>query len=446
MSISVKKVQKDGPSICVLGVSLSNSNLGVQALSQAALGLWWSYLPETTVTILGSSRDSQVHEFTLGARTRSVLAEPIRYCVNVFAANHIAFYLVYALISKALSPTIALRLSRRHSGIRALLGANAVLDITGGDSFSDIYGTWRLLRGSLNKLLARLYSKRLVFLPQTYGPFGSAFSRVIARIVLSQAEVVYSRDHAGADCVRTLVSSRSHKPRVDYAPDVAFCLPASRSVVSSVRQIEELKNNGKLLFGLNVSGLLLAGGYANGKMPSLKENYERLIVQILLEFLNDETMAVMLFPHVLAGRGTGESDIEACEMVYRQVPEHVRDRCSLVEGSYGAQEAKFLIGKCDFFAGARMHSCIAALSQCVATVGMAYSDKFLGVFDVLSMGDWVADLRDLDGKAIIKKLKEGLLKRNEMQLELRHRIGCVQNQVQQMFEALTSDLTRGVPR
>ena len=46
---------------------------------------------------------------------------------------------------------------------------------------------------------------------------------------------------------------------------------------------------------------------------------------------------------------------------------------------------KYLIGQCDFFVGSRMHSCIAAVSQCVPAVSIAYSDKFIGVMATLGL-------------------------------------------------------------
>ena len=46
---------------------------------------------------------------------------------------------------------------------------------------------------------------------------------------------------------------------------------------------------------------------------------------------------------------------------------------------------KAVIGQCDFFIGSRMHACIAALSQGVPCVGVAYSMKFAGVFDTVGM-------------------------------------------------------------
>jgi len=77
----------------------------------------------------------------------------------------------------------------------------------------------------------------------------------------------------------------------------------------------------------------------------------------------------------------------------------------LPENEPNQRQAKCLIGKSDFFVGSRMHSCIAALSQEVPTVGMAYSDKFAGVFESVGVKDCVIDARSCDEKQAVEKIE-----------------------------------------
>jgi polysaccharide pyruvyl transferase WcaK-like protein len=51
-----------------------------------------------------------------------------------------------------------------------------------------------------------------------------------------------------------------------------------------------------------------------------------------------------------------------------------------------------------------MHSCIAALSQGIPCVGIAYSRKFKGVFDSVGVADWVVDARTTNQEAAIHKI------------------------------------------
>jgi polysaccharide pyruvyl transferase WcaK-like protein len=49
-----------------------------------------------------------------------------------------------------------------------------------------------------------------------------------------------------------------------------------------------------------------------------------------------------------------------------------------------------------------MHACIAALSQCVPALGLAYSNKFSGVFETIGVGSLVIDLRAHPSGSIIE--------------------------------------------
>ena len=69
-------------------------------------------------------------------------------------------------------------------------------------------------------------------------------------------------------------------------------------------------------------------------------------------------------------------------------------RIHMLHGEHDQHAVKGIIGLCSFFIGSRMHACIAALSQGIPTVAVAYSKKFMGVFESAGMGHMVVDARD----------------------------------------------------
>ena len=62
-----------------------------------------------------------------------------------------------------------------------------------------------------------------------------------------------------------------------------------------------------------------------------------------------------------------------------------------------------------------MHSCIAALSQSVPTLAIAYSDKTAGVFETAGAGGQVVDARKSTSSQIVVRLEATL----EMQDRIR---------------------------
>jgi len=84
-----------------------------------------------------------------------------------------------------------------------------------------------------------------------------------------------------------------------------------------------------------------------------------------------------------------------------------------VRGEYNQNGIKYILGMCDLFIGSRMHSCIAAISQCVPAIGLAYSKKFQGVFELVGMERFVADVCQLEEDEILGIVADAFRQRNE---------------------------------
>jgi polysaccharide pyruvyl transferase WcaK-like protein len=153
------------------------------------------------------------------------------------------------------------------------------------------------------------------------------------------------------------------------------------------------KSGGKKAVGVNVNGLMFNGGYTRGNMFGLKLDYREFIQVLIKALAVEHSGEIWLIPHTYGRSGDVESDNEANNMVLRCLPDQIRSRVKAVNHEYDCHEIKGIIGNCEFFVGSRMHSCIAALSQGVPCVGVAYSMKFKGVFESVGMEDWVVDGR-----------------------------------------------------
>ena len=212
-------------------------------------------------------------------------------------------------------------------------------------------------------------------------------------------------------------------------PDMAFILEPSVVQNLLTELLEQNKQAGKTIIGLNVNGLLYSGGYTRDNMFSLSVDYPAMIQKIVAAFLQDHNVLVLLVPHVFPSGGSQvECDATACQRVKESVDHAYKDRVLLAGREYDHRSIKFVIGLCDFFVGSRMHSCIAAMSQCVPTVGLAYSDKFRGVFKSVGQGENTIDLRVMDEKNIVTLLLEKYT-RNDIREQLSQAIPPVQKRI-----------------
>lgn len=247
--------------------------------------------------------------------------------------------------------------------------SDAVIDIGAGDSFADIYGSARLRRMFLLKFLTHLAGTPLVLAPQTIGPFTKGWSKRLAHASIRRAAVVATRDALSTQALRDL----GYRGAVVEASDVALRLPYDAPPPRA-------PGDGPPRVGINISGLLMNGGYTGQNQFGIAFDYPGLI-RDLIGFFRDEGAEVHLVAHVLPedpARTHIEDDFAASAALARAFPGTV-----LAPRFASPVAAKSYIAGLDFFMGARMHACIAALSSGVPVVPMAYSRKFAGLFGTL---------------------------------------------------------------
>lgn len=416
----------------MLGASFDTGNLGVSALAWSSLKLIRTKWPMARITLVGGGRRPTVTKVRLNGQSEPFWTWPVRYSPNILVRNHILGLLLLVALCRYF-PTLRQRLAPNESTLGVLLRGDLFCDITGGDSFSDIYGFSRFFRGFLLKRICQMTGKPFVLLPQTYGPFTLMPTKILARQVLKHAQSIFSRDREGLAVIQGLIGTSDN---VRLCPDVAFIMEARRPESLVTDRIERLKEEGKRLIGLNISGLLFNGGYTRKNMFGLACDYPTLIIDIITWFTRRPDQLVLLVPHVVPPAFAVEDDIAAARDTARNLPPDILNKVIIVDEVLDQNEAKYLVGLCDFFMGARMHATIAALSQKVPAVGMAYSRKFAGVFETAGVPDCVLDLRLLTNEEIMNGIKDIFARREEFLVKLENTVPNLQHDLFHLFDGL----------
>lgn len=425
--------------ILLLGADFATGNLGVSALAWSSLYGLINSDPNVSVALWASGRTRDSVVLTIDKKTIEIKVWPVRWKANPFVQDHL-LYIALGVLAVKLFARLADRLKKKENSLGALLSADLICDITGGDSFSDIYGIQRLFRNFLIKSLCLLIKKPFILLPQTYGPFQRWISRWFARYVLRRSTAIYARDQKSITLVENLLSRVGENIPLQLCPDVAFLLEPTRPSVDVVERVEQIKKDNKRIVGLNISGLLYHGGYTLDNMFGLKCDYKQLCRQIV-EYFTTHDAFVFLIPHVLTREIPIEDDLQACKKICAQLPDAVRKKTIILDRGYNQNEIKYLIGLCDFFIGARMHATIAALSQCVPAVGLAYSDKFRGVFETVGVQNCVFDMRSFDGAQILAEIIKVFENRQIFSSQLKTKMPMVKKRIEETFKAITDILT-----
>ena len=77
---------------------------------------------------------------------------------------------------------------------------------------------------------------------------------------------------------------------------------------------------------------------------------------------------------------------------------------------------------------------IAALSQNIPNVGLAYSKKFRGVFESVGIGQQVVDMRRMGHTEILVVIDDAFAKREDIAKHLRKKVPQAKNLVLDIFK------------
>ncbi len=397
--------------LCFFGASPTTGNLGVSALHDSVIGMVARWCPHADLSVFDYGRGERFthHEFDKGAlRVRQMAAHPSR---RIWRRDSL-------LNMRASQWFLGARSESINPGLALVRQSDAVMDISGGDSFTDIYGRRRFWDVCLPKLIALESHRPLILLPQTYGPFQSNRLRRVAERIVRGSSLAWARDARSFQSLQKLLGSDFDPERHKLGVDVAFGLePHPPDELLPTEIGTWLQESQHPIVGVNISGLLYHSPRRQAEL-GFKLDYGKLMLELTQRLLSQGNVRVLLLPHVLSPHGHYESDPQACEAIAQQLVPQDPDQLRVVPACLNASQTKGLVSKLDWLVGARMHATIAALSSGVPAAAVAYSPKFLGVFERCNQSASVADPTSLDHTAAIGLLWRAFQDRSKARHQL----------------------------
>lgn len=389
--------------LCFFGAAPDTGNLGVTALCHSTLTGLKRAAPRSVTTVFDNGHGS-------------------RWGAEWMGDHALSFVLCGGRPSRRLhqpSTMWNIRQCMRFGGLgnmaaKALLQADAILDVSGGDSFTDLYGVRRFRSNVYPKFLARDFGIPLILLPQTYGPFRSASRRRIARRIVCSARMAWARDEWSFHALQELLGDEFDAERHCCGVDLAFGLPPRPPAKALADTVKDWlrPDREELVVGLNVSGLIYNDPNGAIRRFGLNADYQTIVHSLIERLMVGTSARVLLVPHERDMPRHSHGDHSACRLVARMFKSKYPERICVLEETLDPSEIKHVIAKTDWFCGTRMHSTIAALSSGVPTATIAYSGKAQGVFETCGQGDQVSDPRSMDTEAVLEQVWRSWLERD----------------------------------
>lgn len=274
--------------------------------------------------------------------------------------------------------------------VSAIKESDAVLAI-GGDNYSLDYFSLPNALMELDRIALR--NKKIVMLwGASLGPFKVHRGFIDAMIDhLSKFSVLSIRETLSKQYAESVGLKK-----VQLVADSAFLLDDQNIEIKDFAPTSGKKG----LVGINVSPMVASSRFRKTKGRSFSEE-----IVAFIEKLVAEGYVVLLVPHVIPhGDAPRNNDAHYMQTEILSALNVSGDKVKIAPSSLNAAQLKNVIGKCDYFIGARTHSTIAALSKGVPTISISYSQKSRGLnLDLFGHTDYTIPTAGLTADALMLK-------------------------------------------
>lgn len=284
-------------------------------------------------------------------------------------------------------------------------------------------------------IFPRLFGVPTICFTQTYGPFVNRTTRLMAKITLGLANLLYAREQESVQNLRAIGLGQ----KAQLFPDVAIMLapvPVSELICSS--DVTEFVLDEKPFIGISLSTMVVRQEKRLAKPLRYQEQMTTFI-----QWLLDQNYRVLLIPHTYKPNAPDDDDLGLALKIYEDLL-ITSKQCLVVQDDLPPDQLKTLISKSHVFIGSRYHSLIAALSTGVPSLSVGWSHKYdglLALFDMEQFSFW-ADKVQLE---TMQTAFQDLIKnRWEYSEKIKSRLPSIQMEITKSVKLVTSLLMKKI--
>ncbi|MCJ8320902.1 MAG: polysaccharide pyruvyl transferase family protein [Colwellia sp.] len=293
--------------------------------------------------------------------------------------RNLPFSLFNILLLILLPERLVIKYCAHISELKAYYEADIIIDLS-GDMLTEDYGIIVGISHSIPLILAKVLKKKYLITAQSIGKF--RFLKPLYINLLNSAELVLCREDITLNYLKDL--KIKNLKRVD---DLGFLLKPSKSTFS-------VSNSPYFCF--SPSGLLLKKFCAN---LSTQEQIKSM-ASLLDKISEDYNILPVLVPHVMTPAGKLDDD-KVCLLIANEM----KSTPVILDKKLLPDEIKKIISHSKLMIALRMHAAIAALSESVPVIAVAYSHKMHGVMASCNQKEFIIDYDDNSNEQIFYKVK-----------------------------------------
>ncbi|MFH0264236.1 polysaccharide pyruvyl transferase family protein [Vibrio rumoiensis] len=264
---------------------------------------------------------------------------------------------------------------RRRFGLIVESEIDVVIDAS-GFAYSDQWGHEKAyLRSAKHIKRWKENNKKVIFMPQAFGPFKNLKLRDHMKVILQHADLIFARDKV----------SLEHMKELKVATDNLYEAPDFSNLLKG-RLPENFKSTAKDICFITNSKMLEKGGDIEA------DNYKPFMVNLI-----SRAQELGYNPYLLLHEG--EKDLQLAKDINMQLKNPVE----LIQ-TVDALEVKGIIGTAKLVVSSRFHGLVSALSQGVPVIATGWSHKYKMLLDDYGCGDYLLSSNNSNAAGILEEM------------------------------------------
>lgn len=270
--------------------------------------------------------------------------------------------------------------------------------------------------------LALRLNKKVIFLPNSFGPFEGILVKSQVKNVLRKVHLIYAREAISA---RTL--SELLKKDVKVQNDLGFFLKENNSKV-----VEELLAKYQLS-GTKIIGITVRPWRFPGleNADQLYLNYLQAIRALINHILKDHEFTIVLCNQSL-GPNSHEDDRNAIQEIMHNFKNN--EQVIWLNEDLPCDTLKTLYSHFHFFIGTRFHSVIFSLTSQVPAIAIGYGgNKAKGIMGDFNLEEFVLQIEKVEAKGLIEMFEKAIKSHEDIKLKLNKAVEKVEENRSEMI-------------
>lgn len=274
--------------------------------------------------------------------------------------------------------------------------------------------------------LAKKFNKKVIFLPNSYGPFeGLTVKRQVKR-VLSKLDLIYAREHVSAGKLSDLLNIK-----IPVEMDLGFFLESGSDIkAEAILKKYNLSKTDKIV-GITIRPWRFPG---KSNPEVLFKNYIDSVTK-----LTDHIIKLgykVAFCNQAIGPNSHEDDRNAIKQVLSNFK---NTNVTWIDENLHCDTLKAVYSNFYLFIGTRFHSIIFSLTSLVPSIAIGYGgNKARGIMGDFDLNEYVLQIDEVSADRLISRFDSAVSEYDKIQDKLNHSMHKIEDSRDRIINSIKS--------